>query len=142
MGDRPGGILLPTLGVPIDVQLRHHLAVYFRPLSSQLEVACVNKDTRVDLELQVGARADPMVHSVGRFSGWPIPKADSHAALQNEYNSCRTSAESGQPVPQMASGPRAIPERSFLAWRICPRTWSNRTSPKANGVVTRLWGFL
>jgi hypothetical protein len=61
LGARPGGSLLPTLGVPIDVQLRHHLAVYFRPLPPRLGVGCVKKDTRED--------ADQVIQLVG--GAWP-----------------------------------------------------------------------
>lgn len=61
LGDRPGGSLLPTLGVPIDVRLRKHLAVYFRPLPPRLGVGCVKRDTKED--------ADEVLQLVG--GAWP-----------------------------------------------------------------------
>ncbi|HZA12502.1 hypothetical protein [Mycobacterium sp.] len=45
LADRPGGTLLPSVGIPIDVNLdRKRLAVYFRPLLPHLVVDCVRTD--------------------------------------------------------------------------------------------------
>ena len=61
LGDRPGGSLLPTLGVPIDIQLRRDLAVYFRATPPRLDVSCIKKDTTEDL--------DEVIQIVG--GSWP-----------------------------------------------------------------------
>lgn len=94
LGDRPGGSLLPTLGVPIDVQLRHHLAVYFRPLPPRLGVACVKKDTREDV--------DQVIQLVG--GAWPTDGtqwkiSDNDGALMLDAGQLELFLEStGQPI--------------------------------------------
>ncbi|HEY7051844.1 MAG TPA: hypothetical protein VH496_06870 [Mycobacterium sp.] len=60
--DRPDGLLLPTLGVPIDVLLnRQRLAVYFRQLPPRLPITCIKRDTAED--------ADQVIQLVG--GPWP-----------------------------------------------------------------------
>jgi hypothetical protein len=94
LGDRPGGTLLPTLGVPIDVQLRHHLAVYFRPLPPRLDVGCVKKDTRED--------ADQVIQLVGGAwptdgKPWKISDNDGVLMLDSEQLELFV-ASTGQPI--------------------------------------------
>ncbi|HYO04010.1 MAG TPA: DUF3892 domain-containing protein [Mycobacterium sp.] len=50
LGDRPGGTLLPTVGVPIEATLTTHLAVFFRQLPPRLGISCVKKDTVEDID--------------------------------------------------------------------------------------------
>jgi len=50
LGDRPGGTLLPTVGVPIEVKLTTHLAVFFRQLPPRLGINCVKQDTTEDVD--------------------------------------------------------------------------------------------
>jgi hypothetical protein len=60
--DRPDGLLLPTLGVPIDVLFnRQRLAVYFRQLPPRLAVSSIKRDTAED--------ADQVIQLVG--GPWP-----------------------------------------------------------------------
>ncbi|HEX8074224.1 MAG TPA: DUF3892 domain-containing protein [Thermoleophilaceae bacterium] len=53
LGKRPGGTVLPTIGVPIDVWLGHHLAVYYRRLPPRLGVSCVKRDTPEDVDAAI-----------------------------------------------------------------------------------------
>jgi hypothetical protein len=60
--DRPDGLKLPTVGVPIDVLLnRQRLAVYFRQLPPRLSISCIKRDTDED--------ADQVIQLVG--GPWP-----------------------------------------------------------------------
>ena len=45
LNDRPEGTSLPSIGIPVDVDLnRQRLAVYFRPLPAKLWVSCVTAE--------------------------------------------------------------------------------------------------
>jgi hypothetical protein len=127
LGDRPGGTLLPTLGVPIDVQLRHHLAVYFRPLPPRLDVGCVKKDTRED--------ADQVIQLVGGAwptdgKPWKISDNDGVLMLDSEQLELFV-ASTGQPIHVSISSLgrrflRANPDAqgvdNLAALPECPRT--------------------
>jgi hypothetical protein len=80
--DRPDGLLLPTLGAPIDVALnRRRLAIYFRQLPDRLPVNCIKRDTREDV--------DEVIQLVGGpwpTDGKPYRISDNDGSLLVESN--------------------------------------------------------
>jgi hypothetical protein len=95
LGDRPGGTLLPTLGVPIDVQLhQHHLAVYFRALPSRLDVGCVKHDTAEDVDQVI-----QLVGGVWPGDGRPWKISDNDGVLMVDAGALELFiTPSGQPI--------------------------------------------
>jgi hypothetical protein len=95
LGDRPGGSLLPTLGVPIDVHLDpRRLAVWFRPIPPSLEVGCVKRDTAEDIDdvLQ-------LVGGVWPTDGRPWKISDADGVLMIDSGALDLSvAGTGQPI--------------------------------------------
>jgi hypothetical protein len=80
--DRPDGLLLPTLGAPIDVALnRRRLAIYFRQLPDRLPVNCIKRDTGEDV--------DEVIQLVGGpwpTDGKPYRISDNDGSLLVESN--------------------------------------------------------
>lgn len=118
LGDRPGGTLLPTLGVPIDVQLRRHLTVFYRPLPNRLGVTCVKHDTREDV--------DNVIQLVG--GTWPTDGkvwkiSDNDAVLLIDRNELELFVDLGNGAEQPIHVSTSSLNRRYL-----------RTDPDAQGV--------
>lgn len=132
LGDRPGGSLLPTLGVPVHVELGTHLAVYFRPLPARLGVSCIKRDTTED--------ADAVLQLVGGLwptDGKPWKISDSDGALVvaakkvELYIAPSTPGGAEQPIhvststagrPYLRSNPDPNGGNNLATLPECPRT--------------------
>ena len=109
LGDRPGGTLLPTVGVPIEVTLTTHLAVFFRQLPPRLGINCVKKDTVEDI--------DEMIQLVGGLwptDGKPWRISDNDGALLIDEGKLKLFVEAGGGVEQPIHVSTSSKGRRFL----------------------------
>ena len=109
LGDRPGGTLLPTVGVPIEVTLTTHLAVFFRQLPPRLGINCVKKDTVEDI--------DEMIQLVGGLwptDGKPWRISDNDGALLIDEGKLELFVDAGGGVEQPIHVSTSSKGRRFL----------------------------
>jgi hypothetical protein len=109
LGDRPGGTLLPTVGVPIEVTLTTHLAVFFRQLPPRLGITCVKQDTAEDI--------DEVIQIVGGpwpTDGKPWRISDNDGALLIDAGTLELFVDAGGGVEQPVHVSTSSRGRRFL----------------------------